>query len=1220
MNSLLGGAIIIFLIVLCFLWVRTTLRDTGSLFGRGTRTQAGKGLLAPGDCPAPGDGPILATGNDPADVPEAPQNAVDLLYRIAEVTAPLAQRAARREDLLAAEPFRALLDLLRTEAFTFEDRLAYATGDNWVLGLAGLEALRQDEWRDSTLAVLDQFGRLPGWWHAFALRLLAERCPAETPITHQILVRAGEPYLYPPCLWELRDFIRARVAAGESIEPPHARERAQWELITEVVRRLGPDVPLPDGWVPPAAEESTPVAASEAAPESAGTETAARRPDPGAREETPPGRPPRVDGHILTNVGSVEKPGKHRAAGASPVSDSQITALVDRLVASLLRQPPRSVLLVGERGVGKSSVLRLVANRLLDDSWTIFRAGHTELQAGTMYIGSLEERLRKILDMVVSGRKVLWIVPGFHELLRTGLHANNPTTGVLHQLLPSIERGTVVLAGETEPGSYERLLRDVPGLASSMEVVTIEPMSKPATLEMAKEWVARNSPAEGPPLISPGLLGEAAQLAAQYITAVQPPGNLLELLQLATSPSGSGGSSGSGASKSGPITRGDLIAALCRMTGLPPFLLDERVPLDIRALRRRFLDRIQGQAEAVDCLVERVAMIKAGLCDPARPLGVFLFAGPTGTGKTELAKTLTEYLFGAPDRMIRLDMSELASHEGMSRILGPPAGAIETSANTALVHQIRNRPFSIILLDEIERTHPVIWDLFLQLFDDGRLTDTDGRTADFRNALIIMTSNLGGTIKTGAMGFGTEDGIFHPGAVERAVAQTFRKELLNRIDRVVIFHPLSRETMRSILFSELHHAVSRRGFARRRWMIEWDEAAIDFLLEKGFTVDLGARPLRRAVERYLLAPIATALLEHKVPERNPILLIKVDGEQLQVRFFEGEDSSGLSAPPSRERTAGERLSLEEIALDPEGSEDEVAALRWKQEELVALVQDGTWKEERDSALGCISRPGFWEAPERFAVLGALEYQERVREGLNRTAQVLESLAGTRQRDRILFPKRTVGHLAERLKLLETACVDVEQRRPRQAFLLVEAPVAFGRERAANEEFAARLGKMYISWARQRGMRLDVLEERPPGGRNPYRLLLAVSGFGAHAIIVGEAGMHVFESPIESTGGDRAFHRSRARVRVVPMPDCPAVSGSTPNRKKDLREEALRVLEPAAVAKAPGEIPVVRRYREEPSPLVRDSVRGWRTGRSDRVFAGDFDLIPAEGAEREAGKV
>ena len=304
-----------------------------------------------------------------------------------------------------------------------------------------------------------------------------------------------------------------------------------------------------------------------------------------------------------------------------------------------------------------------------------------------------------------------------------------------------------------------------------------------------------------------------------------------------------------------------------------------------------------GQPEAVSCLVDRVAMLKAGLTDPNRPIGVFLFAGPTGTGKTEVAKMLAEFLFGSQERMIRLDMSELQDFASIARVIGDTG---ETRDVDSLANRIRKQPFSVILLDEFEKAHPRIWDLFLQVFDDGRLTDAHGNAADFRHSIIILTSNLGATEHQGtSLGFTVAGAPFGEAQILRMISATFRPEFVNRLDRVVVFRPLSRAVMRDILKKELKSVLQRRGFRNREWAVEWEESAVEFLLDKGFTRDMGARPLRRAIEQYLLAPIAMSIVEHRFPQGDQFLFVRSDGSGIQVEFVDPDAAPDAAAVQSR---------------------------------------------------------------------------------------------------------------------------------------------------------------------------------------------------------------------------------------------------------------------------------------------------------------------------------
>ncbi len=355
-------------------------------------------------------------------------------------------------------------------------------------------------------------------------------------------------------------------------------------------------------------------------------------------------------------------------------------------------------------------------------------------------------------------------------------------------------------------------------------------------------------------------------------------------------------------------------------------------------------------------------MLKAGLTDLDRPIGVFLFAGSTGTGKTELAKALASFLFGSPDRMARLDMSEFQTADANSKIVGQRG---ETGSDS-IVDRIRKQPFSVVLLDEFEKAHANTWDLFLQVFDDGRLTDANGIEADFRHCLIILTSNLGAATPAGAgLGFarGPDDDDVEQ-RVMRTVAQTFRPEFVNRIDKIIVFKPLSRELMRSLLHKELAGVQERRGLRDRAWAVEWEDSAIELLLDRGFSREMGARPLKRAIDQLLLAPLAATLVERRFPKGDQFLFVRAKGPALEVEFVDPDGPAAEPAELAAEPDAGRALSLPAIVLRQTGSAAERACLASSWREIRETLESDVWAAADERLRAAMADPGFWAASAR----------------------------------------------------------------------------------------------------------------------------------------------------------------------------------------------------------------------------------------------------------------
>ena len=425
--------------------------------------------------------------------------------------------------------------------------------------------------------------------------------------------------------------------------------------------------------------------------------------------------------------------------------------------------------------------------------------------------------------------------------------------------------------------------------------------------------------------------------------------------------------------------------------------------------------------------------------------------------------------------------------------------------------------------------------------------------------------------------------------------------------------------MRDLLRKELHDVLRRRGLRTRSWAVEWDESAIEFLLQKGFTPDLGARPLKRAVERYLLAPLARTIVNHQFPEGDQFLFVRShDAQRLDVVFVDPDAPDEqvfeqTSAPRAEEEAPAshtslaemEELRLETIVLDARGTPAEVEFLeeKFRQIEEQTLVPD--WRERKERAFAQTAAPEFWSSSERFSVLGAAEYMDRIEAGLDTAGSLLNRLTSARDR-RKHYPRDLVGRLAEQLYLLDAACTGLAADLPRDAFILVRACRETNADASVSDSFAARVARMYRQWAQKRRMSFEVLEEKGGAGQaqDPYRMMLAVSGFGAYSILQNESGWHVLEMPQD----EKSFNRARVQVKVVAQPEEPPDG----HRADGLRRQAAQAFsangqEPASAASAQM-VAVVRRYREEPSPLVRDSVRGWRTGHLERVLEGDFDLM------------
>ena len=731
-----------------------------------------------------------------------PIRALREMYKIAGQLASFFQMAAHPADLMSHDLYVTGARKFVDGEYSEEDLLGYARGENAMIACLAVEAIKRkfDEPNTRTRLVY-ALGSMDHAPYYVTLQYLSEAVPHDTALAGPAIIESSDQLWNDTIKDHLEALVRARVAGGEELtfgdHLPRLNENYAYE-VEQFVNGLS------------------------------GLDTSVLKEELGSRSSSS------ADPAFLKSVGKVWD--AHTLAATDAIIEHHtLIPLLDRLEAAFEASPAKSSLIVGETGVGKSSAISKLATRLNAKGWTVFMAGHQELVAGQMYIGQFEERLKQLIDYLVSAEKVLWFIPAFDRLAVSGRHKYSPASA-LDTVLPYVESGEIKIIGEVTRNAYERLAQSDTRVPNAFSIIRIEPLPAADTLDLAGEWLKQECGKR-----NEKTLKEAWHLAQHYLSETASPGNLLKLLKLTKQRLGRGKPPNTKI----PIAPEHLLATLIELTGLSEVMLDDDAQLDLDELRSHFHKRVIGQDEAISCLVERIAMIKAGVTDPTRPSGVFLFAGPTGTGKTEIAKALSEWLFGSPDRMIRLDMSELQTPESLDRLIGADEGG-----GGALTDQIHEQPFSVVLLDEFEKAHPNVWDLFLQVFDDGRLTDRQGRTADFRHAIVILTSNLGAAIPTDTpMGFAGTKAGFDPALVHAELEKVFRREFVNRLDQVVVFRPLSRDVMRNILQKELDLAFQRRGLRSRSWAVEWDEAAIDFLLDPGFhprpwraTAQAGHRP------------------------------------------------------------------------------------------------------------------------------------------------------------------------------------------------------------------------------------------------------------------------------------------------------------------------------------------------------------------------------------------
>lgn len=539
----------------------------------------------------------------------------------------------------------------------------------------------------------------------------------------------------------------------------------------------------------------------------------------------------------------------HRAL----LREQEIAAIVEHLAGS-----KASLLLAGESGVGKTSILvdavRLVergkqADESAEEQTT--RSPHRfwltsggRLIAGMKYLGEWEQRLEAVVEELTESSGVL-CVDRLAGLLQAG--GRDPASSVAAFLAPYMQRGDLRLVAEATPRQLDACRQLLPGFADLFHVINIDAMDNATTRRLLGQLSANHERNLGI-AAEPGCTELLLRLSRRFLPYQVFPGGTVSFLAEVFAQAKK--------YQQPKLEKTHIVERFCEQTGLPTQLVRDDKSLAHGDVLAALCERVIGQEAACDIAAGVVTTFKAGLNDPRRPLSVMMFCGPTGVGKTELAKGLADYLFGygkAKDRLVRLDMSEFASYDAARRLLTKPDGEVSD-----LIERVRRQPFSVLLLDEIEKASPGVFDMLMGLFDEGRLTDHFGRTTWFTSTLVVMTSNLGGG-RSQPIGFDDTAGV----SFQREVQDFFRPELFNRIDHIVSFDALSAEHIRAITEKELKQLAQRKGLTRRGLRLSWSDELVRHLAAIGYDARFGARPLQRAIERIVVSPLARWLLENR---------------------------------------------------------------------------------------------------------------------------------------------------------------------------------------------------------------------------------------------------------------------------------------------------------------------------------------------------------------------
>jgi ATP-dependent Clp protease ATP-binding subunit ClpC len=630
---------------------------------------------------------------------------------------------------------------------------------------------------------------------------------------------------------------------------------------------------------------------------------------------------------------------------------------IERLVQILCRRTKNNPVLLGEAGVGKTAIVeglsQQIVNKQVPELLKDKRMVVLDLAmmvAGTKYRGQFEERIKAVINEVQRAKNVVLFIDELHTLVGAG--GAEGAIDASNVLKPALARGEVQCIGATTLDEYRKYIEKDGALERRFQTIIVDPPTKDETLDILRGLQDRYE-AHHRVRFTDEALYQAVELSTRYITGrclpdkaidvidesgarvrlknMTPPPDLAEMEEKITKLQREKDEAVKSADyeraaalrdeaqqlldqktqmqkkwyeenkeATGTVDAEVIAEVVSNMTGVPLTRLEKKEAQRLLELEEELHKRVVSQDEAINTVAKAVRRSRSGMKDPNRPMGCFIFLGPSGVGKTLLGRALAEFMFSDENALIQLDMSEFMEKHNVSRLVGAPPGYVGYEEGGQLTERIRRRPYAVLLLDEIEKAHPDVYNMLLQIMDEGRLTDSFGRHVDFKNVILIMTSNIGAELIKNQSGFGfgkkTPESNYEKmkDMLHKEVERHFRPEFLNRVDDTIVFKALTREDLRTIVDYELAKVFKR--LTEHGLKLELAEQAKEFLIDKGYNPEFGARPLRRAIEHYIEDPLSEAMLRGEFKGKNLIKVEVQDEEHMKLDGLKVEEPSQKSEP------------------------------------------------------------------------------------------------------------------------------------------------------------------------------------------------------------------------------------------------------------------------------------------------------------------------------------